>query len=197
MRYVHQAIAAGVFVLLAAAINSQNAIAAGITIPAGTVIPVRMTDSIDSQQNHMGQEFRGVLDAPIHGHKQTVLPKGTLVYVRLVDVRSAGKLKGHSALTLQLDRIVTHDTTYTVHSNAIAMRGPSQGKKTGKSAGVGAIVGGGVGALFGGGTGALIGAGAGAGTGVATQALKETKPVRVESESLLSFRLSAPVHVAG
>jgi hypothetical protein len=196
MRYMHPAIAAVLFsVLLLAPSTARSAGTTDITIPAGTVIPVRMIDSIDSSQNVQGQTFRGSLDAPIHAGNQVVLPKGAQVHVRLVDVQSAGKLKGRSELELQLDRIVTQNATYTVHSDTIGLRGSSQGKKTGKSAGIGAIIGGGIGAIAGGGKGAAIGAGAGAGGGVGVQALRGGKPVRVDSESLLTFRLSAPLRV--
>src|SRR5262249_38263110 len=104
---------------------------------------------------------------------------------------------GHNELRLQLDRVVAGSTTYRVHSQVVAFRGSGQGKKTGKYAGIGAIVGGGIGALAGGGKGAAIGAGAGAGTGLAAKALRETKQVRVNSESLLRFRLNAPLHTRG
>src|SRR5215468_2103003 len=73
-----------------------------ITVPYGTVIPVRMIDPISSDHNHAGQIFRGSLNAPVRVHNQTVLPKGSEAYVKLVNVRSAGTLKGRSELMLQL-----------------------------------------------------------------------------------------------
>ena len=199
MRYIHPALAAVVLsvLLLVTPNTARSARIADITIPAGTVIPVRMIDSIDSDENHQGQMFRGSLDVPIHAGNQVVLPRGAQVFVRLVEVQSAGKLKGRSELRLQLDRIVTHNATYTVHSDTVWLRGSSQGKKTGKSAGIGAIVGGGLGAIFGGGKGAAIGAGVGAGSGVGVQAVRGGKPIRVDSESLLTFRLGAPLRVQG
>jgi hypothetical protein len=196
MRYIHSA-AATVFsvFLLVTPNNARSAGITDITIPAGTVVPVRMPDSISSDKSQQGQTFRGSLDAPIHVGNQTVLPKGAQVYVKLTEVQSAGKVKGRSELKLQLDRIVTRNATYSVHSNIIDMKGASQGKKTGKSAGIGAIVGGGIGAIAGGGKGAAIGAGAGAGTGVGVKALRGSKPVQVSPETLLTFRLEAPLRV--
>jgi len=166
-----------------------------VTIPAGTVIPVRMIDSISSDYNWPGQEFRGSLSSPVVVHNRIVLPKGATAYVKLVDVDTAGRVKGRSHLMLQLNRVVAPSGTYVVHSGVVSFSGSSQGKKTAKSAGIGALVGGGVGALFGGGKGAAIGAGLGAGTGVATRAVKEPHPVRIGSESLVNFRLTAPVRV--
>jgi len=104
-------------------------------------------------------------------------------------------VKGRSELKLQLDHIAVGNHSYMVHSGIVDFRGKSQTKKTAKSAGIGAAVGGGLGALLGGGKGAAIGAGLGAGTGVATRAVKEGEQIRIDSESLVQFRLTGPLHV--
>jgi len=166
-----------------------------IVIPPGTVINVRMIDSIDSDRNTAGQIFRGSLDSPIRINRETVLPRGSTAFVRLVGAESAGRVKGRSELRLQLDRIAVGNHTYPVRSSIVEFRGKSQSKKTAKSAGIGAAVGGGLGALFGGGKGAAIGAGLGAGTGVATRAAKNGEQILVPSESLVRFRLASPVRV--
>ena len=177
---------------LHAAGNANNQ---GITVPQGTIIHVRMIDSISSDRNNAGQMFRASLDSPVVVHGQTVFPRGAGADVELVRAESAGKVKGRSELSLRLVRIRSGERTYTVHSNIPEFRGSSQGKKTARSAGIGGLVGGGVGALFGGGTGAAIGAGVGAGTGVATRAVKGGQQVHIDSESLVSFRLAGPLHI--
>ena len=189
-----------VFVLICALLIAIPSFGAGraaqeITIPAGTTVQVRMIDGISSDMNAPGQTFRGSLDRPIVVNNRTIFPRGATAYVTLVDVRSAGDIKGRSELTVRLDRIVTSGHTYNINSTPVMVRGSSQGKKTAKSAGIGAAVGGGLGALFGGGSGAAIGAGLGAGTGVVTRAVKGGKPVYIGSESLLSFRLTAPIRL--
>jgi hypothetical protein len=166
-----------------------------MAIPAGTVIHVRMIDSISSDHSQPGQTFRGSLSAPVVIGGRTVLPKGADAYVKLIDVESAGKIKGRSELKLQLTRVAAPNRTYNIHSAPVVFQGSSQGKKTAKSAGIGAAVGGGVGALVGGGKGAAIGAGLGAGTGVATRAVKGGKPVYIRSETLVNFRVASPVRV--
>jgi hypothetical protein len=182
--------------LLALPVVAGGADTRNVTLPTGTVIPVRLIEGISSDRNRTGETFRASVDAPIRNGNRTVVPRGADAYVRLVDVDSAGKLKGRSELRLQLDRVVFGKTTYSVQSSTIEIKGSSQGKKTAKSAGIGALVGGGIGAIFGGGKGAAIGAGAGAGTGVATRALSKGKPVYVAPESLLRFRLNAPLRTS-
>jgi hypothetical protein len=166
-----------------------------ITIPQGTVIGVRMIDSISSDQNYAGQTFRGSIADAIRIGNRTAVPRGANAYVKLVEVSSAGRVTGRSKLQLQLERIVVGNHSYPVPSNIVAFRGKSETKKTAKSAGIGALAGGGLGALFGGGKGAAIGAGVGAGAGVATNAAKKGEQIRIGSESLVRFRLTAPLRI--
>ena len=166
-----------------------------INIPQGTVISVRMIDNISSDQNNAGQTFRGSIADAIRMGNRTIVPRGATAYVKLVDVSSAGRVKGRSELKLQLERIVVGNHSYVVASNIVAFRGKSESKKTGKSAGIGALAGGGLGALLGGGKGAAIGAAVGAGAGVATNAAKKGEQVRIGSESLVRFQLSAPLRI--
>ena len=166
-----------------------------INIPARTVIHVRMIDSISSDRNHAGEVFRGSLDQGIRIGNRTVLPRGANAYVKLVGAESAGRLKGRNELQLQLERIAAGGHAYAVSSNVVEFRGKSQGKKTAKYGGIGAAVGGGLGAIFGGGKGAAIGAGVGGGAGVAAKAAHKAEPIRVSSESLLQFHLTAPLRI--
>jgi len=166
-----------------------------VSIPQGTVIDVRMIDSISSDQNHAGQVVRGSVDHAIQLGNRTVIPRGATAYVKLVDVDSAGRVSGRSELKLQLDRIAFGNHSYPVASNVAWFRGKSETKKSLKSGGIGALAGGGLGALFGGGKGAAIGAGLGAGAGVATNAAHKGEQVRIGSESLVRFQLAAPLRI--
>src|SRR5262245_1083078 len=74
-------------------------------IPAGTLISVRMIDSISSDYNQPGQTFRASLAEPVRIGNRTLVPRGANATVRLVEAKSAGHLKGRSGLTLQLDRV--------------------------------------------------------------------------------------------
>jgi hypothetical protein len=166
-----------------------------VSIPAGTVINIRMIDSISSDRNNAGEIFRGSIADSIRVGNRTIVPRGANAYVRLVDASSAGRVKGRSKLQLQLERIVVGNHSYAVASNVVEFRGKSETKKSAKSAGIGALAGGGLGALLGGGKGAAIGAGVGAGAGVATNAYKKGEQVRIGSESLVRFRLAAPLRI--
>jgi hypothetical protein len=166
-----------------------------VTLPEGTIVSVRMIDSISSDRNHAGERFRASIVDPIQIGNRTVVPRGADAYVKLVNASSAGRVKGRSELQLQLERVVVGGHSYPVSSNVLAFRGKSEGKQTAKDAGIGALAGGGLGALFGGGKGAAIGAGAGAGAGVATNAVHRGEQVQIGSESVVRFHLSAPLRI--
>jgi hypothetical protein len=183
-----------IFVLLTgpALVSAQTQV---VNVPQGTVIHVRMIDSIDSQRNRAGEVFRGSLDHSVRVGNRTILPRGATAYVKLVEASSAGHIKGRSELKLQLEQVVAGGMSYPVSTRVIGFRGKSESKKTLKSTGIGAAVGGGLGALFGGGKGAAIGAGIGGGTGFAAGAAEKGEQILVPSESLLQFQLTAPLRV--
>jgi hypothetical protein len=194
VRYIQSILS---FVAICALLTTPATVVARdqVSIPAGTVINIRMIDSISSDRNYAGEIFRGSIADSIRIGNRTIVPRGANAYVRLVDASSAGRVKGRSKLQLQLERIVVGNHSYAVASNVVEFRGKSETKKSAKSAGIGALAGGGLGALLGGGKGAAIGAGVGAGAGVATNAYKKGEQVRIGSESLVRFRLAAPLRI--
>ncbi len=163
-----------------------------VTIPAGTDVYIRMIDSIDTEQAHPNETFRASLDKPIVVDGQTIIPARSDVFVKVVEVQSAGKLSGTSELKVELDRLVIGKQSYPVLSNTFTETGPSEGKKAARNVGIGAAVGGIIGGILGGKKGAIIGAGAGGGGGAVI-----TKPdqIRINSETQLLFKLENPVEV--
>jgi hypothetical protein len=166
-----------------------------ITIPAGTLIPIRMIDSADSRTDQVGQTYRGSIDTDIAINDQVVLPKGSDTRLKLTVVSSASKLSGKSELQLELERIVVWGTSYVVVSNAVERTAEAEGPKTARDIGIGAAIGAVIGAIAGGKKGAAIGAGVGAGSGVAVAASTKGEQVLVPSESRLEFRLEQPVEI--
>ena len=56
-------------------------------LPSGTEITIRLIDSIDSERNREGDEFRATIDEPIKLENEIVVPKGANAKVRLVTVK--------------------------------------------------------------------------------------------------------------
>ena len=159
------------------------------TIPAGTQLTVRLNDGLDTERNQVGDQFHATLGAPIVMEDQTVIPSGADIVGRVVDVKSAGRFAGNSALTLELNSLSVNGKTYNIQTNQWSRQGKGEGKNTAVKAGGGAAVGAIIGGLAGGGKGAAIGsvAGAGAGTGVA--ATKKGEQIKLAPEASLSFLL--------
>lgn len=166
-----------------------------VVIPSGTLLSIRMVDSVDSKINQVGESFKASMDSPVIVDGQTIIPKGGEVFVKLTKVASAGNLKGASEVQLQLDRLYVSNKAYTVTSNTFQSVGGSEGKKTAKQTGIGAGIGAVIGAIAGGGKGAAIGAGVGGGAGAATAAIGKGEQVRIASEEKLDFRLEEPLNV--
>ena len=154
-----------------------------------------MIDSIDSSKQKTGYRFRASLESNLQAEDVVVAPRGNMVYGRLAQASSAGKMSGSSQLTLELTEIVINGTAYPLLTSTYEIKGKGEGKKTaGKvvgGAGLGALIGG----IAGGGKGAAIGVLAGAVGGTALAASKKGEQLQIPSEFLLEFRLEQPVKI--
>jgi hypothetical protein len=166
-----------------------------VTVPAGSTMLVRMIDSVDSSTNHVGDTFHASLEENLYAGDVLVAPKGADVYGRLAEAQSAGKIAGKSDLRLELTGISINGKLQPIVTGEYEVQGKSRGKQSAERIGGGAALGAIIGAIAGGGKGAAIGAGVGAGAGTAVQVITHGEQVKVPSETLLSFRLQAPLTV--
>lgn len=168
---------------------------ATVTIPAGTIVTVRMIDPVDSRTSQPGQEFAAALAAPLAVGNQVVVPAGSNASVRLVTATSSGRFEGRAELALELHSLTINGSARRVRSSAYQKNGRSRGRGTAEKVGGGAVIGGLIGAIAGGGKGAAIGAGIGGAGGGGAQALGKRGQVKVPSEAKLDFVLKAPITV--
>lgn len=166
-----------------------------VTIPSGTQFAIRLVDAIDTQTSQSGQTFHATLDSPISIDGEMVVPAGYDVEGHIANLQSAGKFSGKSLVQLQLDRIKVGDRYYNIQSDQFSREGAARGKNTAEKVGGGALIGALIGGLAGGGKGAGIGAAAGAGVGGGVQAASKSQQVKLDSETVLTFHLQAPVTV--
>jgi len=166
-----------------------------VTIPAGTVITVRTVDAIDSSVNHPGEEFGATVESPVVEGSRVVIPHNSDARIRLINARTAGRIKGQSDVEVALVRLTVGGRNYPVDSGVLQQQGASRGKRSAKVIGGGAGLGALIGAIAGGGKGAAIGAAIGAGGGTAVQAGTKGQQVKIPSETKLDFTLRSPVTV--
>jgi hypothetical protein len=165
------------------------------TLPAGTRLQVRMIDGVDSKQNSVGQTFRGTLDSPLVVGSRVVVPAGAPVTVALTNASKAGRVKGTNELQLQAVSLNAGGNDYQITTDVFDQVGKAKGKQTAIRSGIGAAAGALIGGLAGGGKGAAIGAGAGGGAGFGYQFFTHGSQVKIPSESVVTFRLQAPLSV--
>lgn len=176
----------------AASSTQAGRASSGMTIPAGSVITVRMIDSIDSDITGAGERFRASIDDPVVVNDQVVIPRGADATVQIVRVEQSGAIKGSDEISLKLHDITVDGKPYELATNYAEVKSSGKGKSTAKTTAVTTGIGAALGGIFGGGKGAAVGAGAGAATGVAVSAARG-KHLRIPSETRLDFVLRAPL----
>jgi hypothetical protein len=167
-------------------------------IDAGAEISVQVDETIDGSTASEGQTFAAdVTEAVRDAQGKVVIPAGAKAQVVIKSLTQAGKIKGQADLVLDLASVSIDGRQYALSTADLEEKGRAglgKNKRTAEFVGGGAAIGGVVGALLGGGKGAAIGAGVGAGGGTAAQALTKGN-IRVEAETILTFKLDAPLKV--
>jgi hypothetical protein len=168
-----------------------------LTIPAGTVVRVRIDEWISTDRNVTGDSFSANLDQPLVVNGWVVARRGQAETGRVSLVKKGGHGNGSSQLGLDLPDLTLVDGQQLPLQTELfqTSAGSSAGRNAatvGTTAGIGALIG----AVAGGGTGAAIGAGIGAGAGIAGVMSTPGKPTVVSPETVLSFRLQNPVTIS-
>jgi hypothetical protein len=167
-----------------------------LTLPAGTVIHIRSDDWVSTDRNVIGDTFSAVLDEPIVVDGWVVARRGQAQTGRVSLVK-----KGHGSTASQLGVEIPELTLVDGQQLPLqtqlyqASGGSSEGRNVavvGSTTGIGAVIG----AIAGGGTGAAIGAGIGATAGIIGVMSTPGRPTVIPPETVLSFRLQAPVTIS-
>ena len=168
------------------------------TIAAGTVVRVRLGETLSVKKNLTGDTFFATLDQPLVAGGFVIAEKGARVEGKIVEVDKAGRMAGKARISLELTQINTSDgqrvhlqtSTYTKDGADASSKDDAAAKIGG-----GAIVGVVIGAATGGGKGAGIGAGVGAAAGTGAVLLSGNRNLTIPVETKLSFQVSNPVTI--
>ena len=170
-----------------------------LVLPAGTEVPVRCEETIDSKtavesQTYAAEIARDVKDAA----GEVVLPAGANATLVIKSASKGGKFRGASDLVLDLRSVSVEGQQYTLNTTDIGEKGHDgigKNKRTAEFGGGGAAVGAIIGAIAGGGKGAGIGAGAGAGAGLLGEVLTKGGSIKVPAETVMTFKLDQALQV--
>jgi len=168
-----------------------------LTLKPGTFVTVRVNQFLSSDRNQAGDPFSATLAKPLMVDGVVVAEPGETVGGRVVEAKKAGLVHGVSHLALELTDVTLADGQQVpVRTQLSGRNGPtSQGRDAAAIAGTTAT-GAAIGAAADWGKGAAIGAGAGAVAGTLGVLLTRGEPTIVPPESMLTFRLEAPVVVS-
>lgn len=164
-----------------------------IVIPAGTVLTVRVGQTLSSKTSQAGQTFLATTAQPVSVRGLSAIPSGSTVSGTVITAKAKGRFKGEGELSLALASITVKGQTYNIQTEVFDSTAKGKGKRTAATTGGGAAGGALIGAIAGGGKGAGIGALVGAGAGLIGGAATGNQQIEIPAESALSFRLSAPL----
>ena len=164
-------------------------------VPAGTVLTVRLGQTVGSKISSAGQTFTATLASAVMVDGKTAIPSGAAASGTVVDAKPLGRFKGGASLQLRLTSIAIGGAEQSISTSSVVRTEKGKGKRTAVMAGGGAGLGALIGGLAGGGKGAAIGALAGGGAGAGGAAFTGNKDVVLPAESALSFKLEQPLEV--
>jgi hypothetical protein len=166
-----------------------------LVVPAGTVLTVRLGQTVGSKVSSTGQTFTATLASPVVIGGKTAIPSGATASGTVVDAKPLGRFKGGASLQLRLTSLTVNGTEQSISTSSVVRTEKGKGKRTAVMAGGGAGLGALIGGLAGGGKGAAIGALAGGGAGAGGAAFTGNKDIVLPAESALSFKLEQPLEV--
>lgn len=165
-------------------------------IPAGTLISVRLRESLSAERNSAGDTFSASLDQPLIVDGFVIAERGATARGHIVDLAPAGRVKGRSVLAVELKSLTTADgQKVDLETDTFRREADSGVKKDAARAGVMAAIGAAIGAIAGGGKGAAIGAGVGGAAGAGTVLATRGEDASLPSETRVTFRLKNPVTI--
>ena len=175
--------------------NPSSQASEQIIVPRGTLIVVRLAETLSSAANKPGDTFLTRLASPIVIGDRVIVPEGAVAKGKIVDARNAGRLSGVSTLAVELTHLVYNGRTYELSSSQYSRLGAPRNAYAAAATtggnGVGAVLG----IVIGRRRGAAIGTFLGGAAGSGVQALTKPAAAELPAESTLSLQLERPLKV--
>jgi hypothetical protein len=167
-----------------------------VTIASGTLVNVRLGETISTEWSRQDDSFMATLDEPLVIDGLVIAEKGARANGRIVDLVEAGRVKGTSHLSLELTSLMLSDgQKVELRTARFEKEGPSSKAEDTQKVGIGAAIGAAIGVIAGGGKGAAIGAASGGAAGGGVVAATRGKPALLPAETKISFRVEQPVTI--
>jgi len=177
-----------------------------VIVPAGTVIPVTLTNRITTKHAKDGDGVYGKTAFPVTVNNKIVIPEGSNVRGKITEVRRPGRVKGKGELTLTFQTLVLPSgitvPIYTSLRSAggagerkgeATVQGDSSKGEDAKTVGTTAAQGALIGVIADRGKGAAIGGAAGAAAGTAAVLLTRGHDLILEPGTTIEVVLDRPL----
>lgn len=170
---------------------------ATLTLKPGTFITVRVNGYLTSARNHAGDTFMATLLKPVVVDGVLVAEQGQTLAGRVISVEKGSHFWGVSKLGITLtDLTVMDGSQIPIQSEWMSREAAGSSGRAAGTVVATTAAGAAIGAAADWGRGAAIGAGAGAAAGLVGVLLTHGHPSVIDPESVLTFRLVAPVTVS-
>jgi type IV secretion system protein VirB10 len=177
-----------------------------VVVPAGTVIPIKLTNRITTKNAKDGDGIYGKTAFPVTVNNQIVIPEGSNVRGKITEIRRPGRVKGKAALALNFQTLILPSgitlPIYTSLGGAggagerkgeATIQGDSSKTDDAKTIGTGTVEGGLIGVIANKGKGAAVGGAGGAAVGTAAVLLTRGKDLVLEPGTTIEIVLDRPV----
>jgi hypothetical protein len=169
-------------------------VAATVTIPSGTVLNVRLNETLSSKDHSNGDAFSATLTEPLVVDGFVIAERGARLSGRVLESDAGGKVKGRAYIKLALTQLNTADgQRVEIQTVSFTKEAESSKRSDAAKIGAGAAIGAVIGGIAGGGKGAGIGAASGGAAGTGAVLLTRGKPAVVPVETRIAFRLDRAV----
>jgi hypothetical protein len=182
-----------------------------ITIPAGSVLHCRLTQTVTTQLNVQGDPFAANVSEPLMIDGHSVIPVGAKIEGRIAQVQRPGHFKGVGEMRLAAEKVVMPDgATFPISAILTAVYGAEGATVKGDEGGVhgpnarvrnieeiGAGMGGGglVGTLFGGLTGMVVGGAIGGAAGFVDTVRRRGPELALPVGTQLNYQLTRELEI--
>jgi hypothetical protein len=169
---------------------------ATLTIPAKTILYVRINEPLSSDHNQVGDRVTATLERPLVVNGWVVARRGQTLSGQVTAAVKAGRIKGTSQLGIELtDLSLVHGQSMPILTEMWKGSGGTSHGQDAATIGGTTALGAAIGSAADWGRGAAIGAGAGAAAAIGAVLLTRGRPTVIEPETPLTFRLVDPVKV--
>jgi hypothetical protein len=166
-----------------------------VTIPAGTVLPLRLTSSVGSDTSGLEDAVHAQLRRTIVVRGIGALPAGSAVSGYVTEAKQSAKVKGRARVGFRFNTISARGESYRVSTSSVVRQAPGTKKKDAAKIAIPAAAGAIIGGIADGKKGAAIGTAVGGGAGTGVVLATRGQEVRLGRGAAVSVRLLRPLKV--